>query len=267
MVSVQELYELWADESDLAARLKQSLEPRGTEWLFELFASLGPRPGEMLVDVGARDARHAIRLVQKHGLRALAVDPLPLHVEKAKAEVAAAGLEGELEVAEAGIEQLPLEPESVDWIWCRDVLVHVDVRRGLAECARVLRPGGRMVAYVTLETELLEPKEAAELAAGMALVRESLDPRQLEQAAQSAGLAPVTVERLGGEWRERMIEDGSWNAAEDLLELSRLRRREPELVDEVGAAAVAAYRGGALWGIYQLLGKLCPTVYVWERSR
>ncbi len=267
MVSVQELYELWAGESDLAARLKQSLEPRGTDWLFELFASLGPRPGEMLVDVGARDARHAIRLVQEHGLRALAVDPLPFHVEKAKAEVTAAGLETQLEVAEAGIERLPLEPESVDWIWCRDVLVHVDVRRGLAECARVLRPGGRMVAYVTLETELLEPREAAELAAGMALVRESLDPRHLEQAASSAGLVAVTVERLGGEWRERMIEDGSWNASETLLELSRLRRREPELVAEVGAAGVAAYRGGALWGIYQLLGKLCPTIYVWERSR
>ena len=40
MVSVQELYELWAGESELDARLKQSLEPRGTEWLFELFASL-----------------------------------------------------------------------------------------------------------------------------------------------------------------------------------------------------------------------------------
>jgi hypothetical protein len=74
------------------------------------------------------------------------------------------------------------------------------------------------------------------------------------------------VERLAGEWRERMIEDGSWNSAEALLGLSRLRRRESELVDEFGAANVEAYRGGALWGIYQLLGKLSPTIYVWERS-
>jgi hypothetical protein len=123
-----------------------------------------------------------------------------------------------------------------------------------------------MVAYVTLQTELLEPKEAAELAESMALVRESLDPHEVEDAARSAGLAVVSVERLGGEWREQMIEDGSWNAGEALLELSRLRRREPELVDEFGAAGVAAYRGGALWGVYQLLGKLCPTVFVWERG-
>ena len=264
MVSVQELYELWAGESELDARLKQSLEPRGTEWLFELFASLGPKRGELLLDVGTRDAGHAIRLVREHGLRGVAVDPLPLHVERAREAVEAAGLE--LEVVEAGIERLPLETASVHWIWCRDVLVHVDVKRGLAECARVLRPGGRMVAYVTLQTELLEPKEAAMLVDAMALVPESLDAAHVEESARAAGLVLVKVERLGGEWRERMIEDGSWNASETLLELSRLQRREPELTEAFGAESVAAFRGGSVWGVYQLRGKLRPTVYVWERS-
>ena len=65
------------------------------------------------------------------------------------------------DVLEGTIEELPLADASADWIWCRDVLVHVDVERGLAECARVLKPGGRMLAYVTLATDLLEPREAA----------------------------------------------------------------------------------------------------------
>src|SRR5207248_7640240 len=68
-------------ESELQDELKRSLAPRGRDWLFELFAALGPQPGQLVVDVGARDARHAIRLVQEHGVRAVAVDPLPLHVE------------------------------------------------------------------------------------------------------------------------------------------------------------------------------------------
>ena len=63
-----------------------------------------------------------------------------------------------------------------------------------------------------------------------------------------------------------MIEDGEWDAGQTLLGLSRLRRRRSELVDAYGESAVTAYRGGQLWGIYQLLGKLCPTVYVWERD-
>jgi SAM-dependent methyltransferase len=265
MVTVQKLYELWAGDSRLDAALEESLEPRGTEWLFELFSSLGPRAGETFVDVGARDARHAIRLVREHGLRGLAVDPLPLHVESARAQIASAGVADDLSVAEAAIERLPLDDQSVDWIWCRDVLVHADTRRGFAECARVLRGGGSMVAYVTLATDLLEPRERGALAEAMALVPESLDPALLERNAADAGLVTAAVHRLEGEWRERMIEDGTWDAGDALLRLSRLRRREEAFADAFGRAAVDAYRGGQLWGIYQLLGKLCPTVYVWEK--
>lgn len=265
MGSVRELYELWAGESELDAELSRSLDPRGTEWLFDLFASLDPQPGQLLVDVGARDARHTIRLVREHGLRGVALDPLPRHVALAREAIAAAGLDSELDVREAPIESIPLPDASVDWIWCRDVLVHVDVTRGLAECARILAPGGRMVAYVTLATELLEPREAAWLADALALVPASLEAERIESAAANAGLEQVTDVRLGGEWRERMIEDSSWDAADALLRLSRLRRQQPELVATFGAAAVDAYAGGQLWGIYQLLGELCPTVYVWKR--
>ena len=263
MTSVEDLYEIWSRDSELRETLKQSLDPRGTEWLFELFASLQPRADDVLVDVGCRDATHAIRLVREHGLRGFALDPLPLHVERARAEADAAGVE--LTVLEGRIEALPFEDASVDWIWCRDVLVHTDVRRGLTECARVLRPGGRMLTYVTLATDRLEPREAALLADATALEQNSLGAAQVESAAADAGLDQVEVHRLAGEWRERMIEDGTWDPAESLLMLSRLHRRQEALVATHGAAAVDAVLGGQLWGVYQMVGKLCPTVYVWER--
>ena len=265
--SVQQLYgELWADDTPVDLELERSLEPRGTDWLFELFASLGPKPGELVVDVGARDARHTIRLVREHGLRAIALDPVPLHAERARAAVADAGLTDAVEIVEAGMEDMPIADGAADWIWCRDVLVHVDLTPGFAECARILRPGGRMVAYVTLATELLEPPEAARLFASVAIVPESADPTNVESRAAAAGLELVSSTRLGGEWRERMIEDGSWDPGDDLLRLSRLRRREAELVERHGEADVAARAADKLWGVYQLIGKLCPTVFVWERS-
>ena len=86
---------------------------------------------------------------------------------------------------------------------------------------------------------------------------------EIESAAAAAGLVLRDTVRLEGEWRERMVEDGSWDPAQALLEISRLRRSN--VADGYDAAAVDAYVGGQLWGIYQLLGKLCPTVYVWER--
>ena len=268
MPSVQELYELWATDaySELKSSLGQTLEPRGLASLSETFASLEPQPGQLVVDIGARDAVAAIRLARAHGLRAIAIDPVPLHCDQARRAVAEAGLEDRIEVIEASIEELPLADASVDWIWCRDVLVHVDVGRGLTECERVLRTGGAMVAHATLATELLEPHEAANVAALAAIVRKSFTASEVEAAAAKAGLVTRSVEVVGSEWRERMLEDGNWDAASDLLAIARLDRRRAELVEQYGEVAVAVARNGLLWGIYQLLGKLCPTVYVWSKT-
>jgi len=267
MTSVQKLYgELWAERQALEDELGESLDPRGTDWLFTEFAALGPQPGELVVDVGSRDAGYTIRLVRDHGVRAVALDPVPLHGELARRAVAAAGLDGEIEVVEAGIEVMPLADASADWIWCRDVLVHVDLARGFAECARLLKPGGRMLAYVTLATERLEPREAKELFDAVAVVPESTDPRRVEEHAAAAGLTLTSETKLGSEWRERMIEDETWDVRGDLLRLSRLRRIEPELVERHGEERVATYAAGIRWGVYQLLGKLRPTIYVWERD-
>ncbi len=267
MTSVQELYgELWADDEGLNLELQRSLEPRGTDWLFTEFAALGPQAGELVVDVGARDASHTIRLVKEHGLRAVALDPLPLHVEQARGAITEAGVADDVEIVQAGIEAMPIDDAAADWVWCRDVLVHVDLARGFAECARVLRPGGRMVAYVTCATDSLEPREARELFDALAIVPESVEPEAVEAHAAAAGLTLVSTTRLAGEWRERMIEQRSWDPADDLLRLSRLQRSKARLVEHHGPARLAAYAAGRRWGVYQLLGKLCPTVYVWRRD-
>jgi ubiquinone/menaquinone biosynthesis C-methylase UbiE len=268
MVSVQRLYELWATDAyaELKEALDHSLAPRGTGWLLELFAELEPKPGQLVLDIGARDAVGAITLARAHALRAVALDPVPLHCERARQAVADAGFAEAIEVVEGRIESLPLDDASVDWIWCRDVLVHVDARRGLAECARVLRPDGAMVAYVTLATERLEPREAAEVVELAALVPESFTAAGIDAAAAAAGLVTHRVEPIGSEWRERMLEDGEWDGAADLLRLARLERQRPELVERYGPLAVDAARNSFLWGMYQLLGKLCPTVYVWSTT-
>ena len=237
MTTARELYEHWAGAPEQDPRLGESLDPRGREWLFELFASLGPKPGDFLLDVGARNGKHFRRLVETHGLRGLALDPVPTGPD----------------VVEGVIEALPLEDESVDWIWARDMLVHVDLEPGLSECTRVLKPGGRMVAYVTLATDRLEPRERAWLSDAVALV--NLDGDRVEAAA-----SPLRLEQkieLSSEWRERMIEDGEWDANDALLRIARMRRLGID--NPVDGADL-------VWGIYQLLGKTCPTVYVWSKA-
>jgi SAM-dependent methyltransferase len=238
VTTARELYELWASESGLDPRLDASLDPRGKDWLFVLFASLGPQAGQVLVDVGARDGRHLRRLVEEHGLEGIGLDPVPQSPE----------------IVEAGMESMPLGDASADWIWARDVLAHVDAEAGFAECARILKPGGRMVAYVTLATDLLEPRETAWLMDAVALA--NLDGGVIERAADAAGLELEQRIVIGSEWRERMIEDGEWDANDALLRISRMRRlgidSPPNQAD-------------LLWGVYQVLGKLEPTIFVWRR--
>jgi SAM-dependent methyltransferase len=231
------LYTHWAADPPYDPRLDESLDPRGTEWLFELFASLGPKAGEFLLDVGARDGKHFARLCEAHGLHGLALDPVPHGPD----------------VVEGVIEDLPLKDATVDWIWARDMLVHVDLEQAFAECVRVLKPGGQMLAYVTLATGELEPLERAWLSDAVALV--NLDADRFEAAAGALELEQKI--ELGSEWRERMIEDGSWNPTVDLLRVARLRRLGIDNPID---------RADFTWGIYQLLGKTCPTVYVWSKT-
>ena len=247
MPTVQELYELWAGDLELRNELQRSLDPRGPDWLYDVFAELGPQPGELLVDVGARDGKYAAELARRHGVRTVALDPVPQNAD----------------VQLGTAEELPFADGSVDWIWCRDVLVHADVSRALAEFARVLRPGGAAVVYVTLPTERLEPREAEELTRSLALT--GVTSSKLEAAAREAGLVERSVEQLGTEWREAMVESERWDVRGEVLELARLTRRRDELSAEYGEGAVEGEWGGLVWGIYQVLGKLCPTVYIWTR--
>jgi ubiquinone/menaquinone biosynthesis C-methylase UbiE len=266
MISAQELYgRLWVEDSGLDAELARSLEPRARSTLFDAFAALGPRPDDLVVDAGCRDASYAVELVRRFDVRILALDPVPLYVEQARRRAAEAELEDRIEVHEGAVETIPLEDGAAAFVWCRDVLTHVDLRAGLAEFRRVLEPGGRALVYQTFGTDTIEPKEAARLYAATATVPANMDPGYFERTAAEAGLAVASVDPIDSEWREAMIEEGEWNPSEDLLAVARMRRREPELADRYGRNRLEARLGGDLWGIYQLLGKLRPTIYVLER--
>ena len=105
-------------------------------------------PGEALLDVGCGTGTLAIEaaaLVGRTG-RVAGIDAAPRQIGRARAKArrhAAA-----LDVRVATIEALPYEDATFDVVTSTLVMHHLpeDVRRtGLAEIARVLRPGGRLV--------------------------------------------------------------------------------------------------------------------------
>jgi ubiquinone/menaquinone biosynthesis C-methylase UbiE len=265
--TVEELYgDFWADdESGLEAELERSLDPRPSESLYDTFGELGVSAGDLVLDVGCRDAKHSVELVRRFDCRVIAADPIPRHLDWARERVTQEGVEDQVRVVEAAIETLPLEDGSVAHIWCRDMLNHVRLPEALSECFRVLRRGGRMLVYQTFATDLCEPREASRLWSSMAMAPENMDRSYFEQTAEKAGLEITAVDEIDSEWREFWLENGDRRTIDDLLQAARLRRREHELVSRFGRDRYEAALGGAVWGAYQLLGKLCPTVYVLEK--
>jgi sarcosine/dimethylglycine N-methyltransferase len=96
-------------------------------------------------------------------------------------------------------------------------------------------------------------------------VPENMSRSHFETTARSAGFEIASVDEIDSEWREHWLETGNHKTVDHLLRAARLRRREAEVVERYGRASYEAALGGSIWGVYQLLGKLCPTVYVLAR--
>jgi SAM-dependent methyltransferase len=258
--------DIWTSSSELEACCKQSLSPRGADMLYDLFATFCPTAESEVIDIGCRDARYAIELASRFGCRVLGIDPAPIHIERAQKNIAEAGLSDRLRAELASIEALPAANESFDMIWCRDVLNHVDLQRGLAECARVLKPGGHMLVYQTFATPALEEREAARIYAAMAIVPQNMAESFFQATAQAAGMSITARDVVSSEWRERWAEEGSIALLEDLLAVARMRRSEAALIARYGREQYEATYASSLWGIYQMLGKLQPTIYLLAKA-
>lgn len=246
-------------------RIDRSLDPKGPDLLMECFLETGIRATHTVLDAGCRDATLSIQLARTYGCRVVALDPCEAHVEAVSRQVAEAGLQERITPTLGALEALPLPDCSVDRIWCRDVLNHADLPVSLGECFRVLRSGGAMVLFQTLGTPLLEPREAARLCDALAIVPENMSVERFEETARDARFRIARNEAQGSQSREHALEAGKHSFDATLLRLARMRRLEPELVQEYGRPFYEAAYAGELWGIYQMLGKLFNYIHVLEK--
>jgi ubiquinone/menaquinone biosynthesis C-methylase UbiE len=91
--------------------------------------------------------------------RVIALDFLPEMLERTSAAAAEAGI-ANVDTLEAEMEAIPLPDESVDHIISNGVInLSARKRRVLAECSRVLRPGGKLsLSDLTVGDEELPPE-------------------------------------------------------------------------------------------------------------
>ncbi len=106
------------------------------------------QPGEQVLDVGCGTGTLAMEVARRVGRagRVAGVDPGTQQIARARAKAARRHVPIEFQIGV--IEQLPFPDQTFDVVFSTLMMHHVPAslkRQGLAEIARVLKPGGRLV--------------------------------------------------------------------------------------------------------------------------
>jgi SAM-dependent methyltransferase len=139
----------YADESRFAVRAAAwagSTGPDPRRLAFEAVAEVSPA---RVLEVGPGRGELAGRIRDELGADVHAVDQSPRMVELTRARG--------VDAVVGDVQALPFPDAAFDCVVAAWMLYHVaDLDRGLAEIARVLRPGGRLVAVTNAEVNLPE---------------------------------------------------------------------------------------------------------------
>jgi SAM-dependent methyltransferase len=148
----------YATEANLEARRSMYAQTEGPdprELAFEAVAEVAP---SRVLEVGGGPGELAARVSSELSCDVTMLDVSPRMVELA--------VERGVDARVGDVQELPFDDESFDCTLAAWMLFHVpDLDRGVAELARVLRPGGRLVAVTNGEDHMRELREIAGAAA------------------------------------------------------------------------------------------------------
>lgn len=156
------------------------------------------REGETILDIGCGGGIDTILAARRTGPagRVVALDFLPEMLERTEAAARAAGL-GNVELLAAEMERIELPDASVDLIISNGV-INLSARKSrvMAECARVLRPGGRLcISDLTVDQDEMPPEIATQPAAWAGCVAGALKEADLVTKLERAGFDSIQVLR------------------------------------------------------------------------
>ena len=220
----------------------------GTAATDRLIAEAAVRAEDVVLDVCSGMGGPARYLAWKTGSDVTGLDLTASRVEGATELTRVAGLSDSVRFVHGNALDMPFPDASFTLAIAQEAFAHIpDKPRLLAECARVLQPGGRLVFSDILHRGNLSADDAHRLLEGMTFSEIETADGYAEQLSLR-GMAVVRLSDLTEEWTRILIERHAMYRSLESDTVARLGREHFERYDRAYEHFVGLYQTGVLAG-------------------
>ena len=220
----------------------------GTAATDRLMAEADVRAEDVVLDICSGMGGPARYLAWKTGCDVTGLDLTASRVEGATELTRLAGLSGSVRFVHGNALSMPFRNGSFTLAIAQESFAHVpDKPQLLAECARVLRPAGRLVFSDILHTGNLSVQDQQRLLEGMTFSEIATLEAYAEQL-RLRGMEVVRLVDLTQEWTRILVERLAMYRSLESQTVARLGREHFERYDSAYEHFVGLYQSGVLAG-------------------
>lgn len=237
-----------ADITEAVLALHDQDHYGGTAAVDRLMHQAGVVAADRVLDVCSGMGGPARYIAWQAGCDVTGLDLTASRVDGATALTAAAGLADRVRFVQGNALAMPFADASFTLAIGQEAFAHIpDKPRLVAECARVLQPGGRLVFSDIMSRQPLPESDASRLFDGMRF-SEIATAAQYTQWMAQAGLQLVDVVDLTEEWTRILVDRHAMYRSLQAQTVARLGQSHFDRYDAAYAHFVGLYQARVLSG-------------------